>query len=266
MFIVSLLLHCMLCSPGQSLNYPAGASAIAAGYTGVVRKDLWAAFNNQAGTAYISKAGAGLFAENPFMVPGLNRSALVLLVPVKKTALNITFDQIGNKVYREIKTGLGCAMRLGEHFAAGLQLDYFYMTCGEGYGRHHSLSFEGGIIADITDKLSLAVHLFNPTRSKWSNGGEALPIVFRGGLSYRPEKSLLLFAEAGKSTTLSPTFGAGAEYQYKKVFFIRAGICSGPSRYCFGAGFRIKRLTIDLASSVHPWLGYSPHVSLEYSF
>jgi hypothetical protein len=264
LFMSALLLLTTLSGYGQACSLPVGARAIGAGHTGVVIEGFWSVFNNLAAAANIQKVYSGVFIENRYLLPEMNRIAAGILFPVRKGALILTTDHFGGNHYTEMKAGIGYTMPLGKTFSAGIQLDYLLMAIGEGYGSYHAFSFEGGIMARITEKLTLGVHIFNPAHLKWINTEEHIPVIFRGGLSFKPEASLGLFAEVNKSTDNQTIFCVGAEYGYNQKFFVRAGITSGPSRYTFGAGFNIKRIRVDIASSVHAWLGYSPQLSFTY--
>lgn len=251
----------------QAFTYPLGARAIGMGHNSLVLKDSWATFNNQAAAAFLSGIHAGVFMENRFLLAELNRIALGVSFPVKKGSLFVNADHFGGTLYSELKAGAGYAMHFGEHFAAGLQLDYLRIAISEGYGNHHAFTFEGGIHVSITEKLSLGFHIFNPLHVKWSGSSdEHIPVRIRAGLGFKPEASLTICAEIMKSTVDAAIISAGCEYRYQSRFFIRAGITSGPARYTFGAGFRLKKLVIDIASSVHSYLGYSPQLSFTYSF
>lgn len=251
----------------QAFTYPLGARAIGMGHNSLVIKDYWAIFNNQAAAAFLPGIHAGVFMENRFLLDEMNRIALGVSVPVKKGSLFVNADHFGGKLYSELKAGAGYAMHFGEHFSAGLQLDYLRIAISEGYGSHHAFTFEGGIHVSITEKLSLGFHIFNPLHVKWSGtSNEHIPVTMRAGLGFKPEASLTICAEIMKSTADAAVISAGVEYRYKSRFFIRAGITSGPARYTFGAGFRLKKLVIDIASSVHSYLGYSPQLSFTYSF
>ena len=250
----------------QSLSYPLGAAAVAAGNTSISRKDLWAAFNNQAAVAFLKQPEAGIFVENRFMVTQLNRIAVAAAVPMKRITLSITTDQIGADSYAEIKAGTGCAIRFGDHFSAGIQLNYHHLNIGDAYDAHHAFTFEGGIFAELNKMLSMGIHIFNPLQTKWDHAEEKITATIRGGLAFAPEPSLSLYAEVEKSTLTTAFLCAGAEYRFREKFFFRAGFSSGTSRYSFGAGFKLQKLIIDFASTVHSWLGYSPQLSITYSF
>lgn len=250
----------------QALTSPVGAGPVSCGHTSTVRRDLWAVFNNQAAAAYLDKPTAGLFTENRFLINEMNRVAMGTALPVKSVVLLFTLDHFGGSTFAQMKAGMGCAMQLGDHFSAGIQLDYLLMSISEGYGTYHSISFEGGLLGQLTDKLSMGIHLFNPIQAKWTNTKESIPSHLRLGLGFNPEPSLRLFLEVDKSTGIPAVFCSGAEYCIRKRLFFRAGITTGIVRYTLGAGVRLKNLLIDVSSSVHSWLGYSPQISLTYSF
>ncbi len=265
LFINGFVLLSTFISLAQPGDYPLGARAIAMGHTGLVNKDLWGVCNNQATVAYLSGVEFGMFMENRYLIKEMNRIVIGTAIELGKGGLFASVDHFGDHHYSEMKAGAGYALQFGEHFSAGLQLDYLRMAIGEGYGSYHAFTFEGGIYASITDKLSLGIHCFNPIHAGWINTKERLPITIRGGLGFRPEPSITICAEVRKSTAGAAIIAAGCEYRYMDKFFIRAGISSGAARYTFGAGIKLKKLMIDIASSIHSFLGYSPQLSITYS-
>ena len=79
----------------------------------------------------------------------------------------------------------------------------------------------------ITDKFSMAVHCFNPVHAEWGGSDEHIPVSIRGGLAFRPEKSISICAEILKSTSRAAVISAGCEYRYKEKFIFRMGVGSG---------------------------------------
>ena len=264
LFIIGCILLGTPVSMAQPGSYPVGARAIGMGHTSLVNKDFWAVCNNQAAAAYITGIELAVFMENRYLIKEMNRIVIGGAFGIGKGGIFANVDHFGDHAYSEMKAGAGYALQLGEHFAAGLQLDYLRMSIGEGYGSYHAFTFEGGIYAMITDKISLGIHCFNPVNAGWTHSKEKLPVIIRGGIGFRPEASISISAEVLKSTAEAAVIAAGCEYRYRDKFFIRAGITSGPARYTFGAGFKLKKLMIDIASSVHSFLGYSPQLSIIY--
>lgn len=265
LFIPAIMVLIVFTVQSQTSISTHGARAISMGYTGVVNKDVWSVFNNQGAAAGQEELKAGIFMENQFLLNDLNRVALGIFIPLFKGGLCVSTDYFGGESYSQIKAGLGYSMRFGEHFSAGLQLDYMRIDIGEGHGSFQAISFEIGILATLSEKIALGIHCFNPISAQWSNSEEKIPVVFKAGLGIKPGSGIIINAEVLKSTAYKAVIMLGCEYRFHEKFFIRAGITSGPARYTFGAGFRSKRLLIDIASSVHSYLGYSPQLSFTYT-
>lgn len=266
MFTWSLLVFLYGEALTQSLDYPLGARSIGMGNCSLTKQDSWGCFNNQAAVSRLENISTVLFFENKHLLPDLNRTALGVIVPLKRGGLMASIDHFGGGLYSETKAGIGYSIPFGEHFSTGIKLDYMLMAIGEGHGNYHSVTFEAGILALLNEKLSFAVHVFNPIIAGWQTTEEKIQVMFRAGLSFDPEPELSLHIEIHKSNTQKAVCCFGTEYHFRKKFFIRAGITTGPASYSFGAGYRMKRLQVDIASSIHRWLGYSPQVSFTYNF
>ncbi len=261
--LLSLLFSGKLLS-GQEY-YPAGATATALGNTSVARKDLWAVINNPAGAAASRQPGLGAFFENRFLVPDLGRAAAAIYFPAGTGGFMASLDHMGTGYFSESKLGFGYCLPLGNKVLTGAQLNYLFMHIGDGYGNYQALTFEGGIMVDVAESLTLGIHVFNPLHFPWIGTQEAIPVIMRAGFEYRPLSNLSISAEMNKSTDYTLSIGFGAEYSFTGDFHIRAGTVSRPAMLSFGAGMKLGRLMIDLSSSIHEWLGYSPQCSIRYS-
>ena len=80
-----------------------------------------------------------------------------------------------------------------------------------------------------------------------------------------PEKTFTICAEFMKNTMHKACMAAGCEYRYHNKFTFRAGIKSFPYVLTFGAGLKLGQLTLDIASGLHTYLGFSPSISFTYS-
>ncbi|MFQ5335157.1 MAG: hypothetical protein ACE5DN_03685, partial [Flavobacteriales bacterium] len=147
-------------------NYPTGAAPAGFGNASVACSGLWAVHYNQAGMAYLSQALAGISYENRFTMQGLGIKSLAFALPLKNSAFGMEVVSFGYAKYGESKYGLSYARKLGDNFAAGLQLDYLFTHIAENYGSHGAFAVEAGILAHLTDKLHAGAHLYNPTRTR----------------------------------------------------------------------------------------------------
>ena len=222
---------------------------------------------NQAGLAGLEHPVAGAYYQQHWLSSDLAMQGLAFALPVGKGCFGVSANSFGGSLYAERQFGLAYAMKLGEGFRVGVQLDYLNLRFGEGYGSVGAITAEIGIQAKLTDKLWIAAHLYNPNRA--SLGGqydEKAPTEFSAGLGYTFSEHVRLCAQADKDIDRGERYHVGLEYQPTKVLFLRAGISTGPVMAHFGAGVRVKQLDVDLAVVSHAQLGLTPMITLNYRF
>ncbi len=95
---------------------------------------------------------------------------------------------------------------------------------------------------------------------------ERVPTLLRVGLGYTFSKKLLMTLEAEKDIDQPERFRLGVEYHPNDVLYLRTGLSTGDLQGHFGAGFRLKRVDIDLAVAVRSQLGTTPIIGLNYRF
>ncbi|MDQ3193176.1 MAG: hypothetical protein M3Q58_16450 [Bacteroidota bacterium] len=248
-------------------NNQLGARSAAMGNSSVAISDLWSVHHNQAGLAGLDKMQAGIYYENRFLIPELSLKGLALAMPVKNGVFGLSVSQFGFALYNESKVGLSYAQKLGEKVSAGVQLDYLNTFIAEGYGNKGMITGEAGVQAELAPGLTIGAHIFNPFRVKLAtHNNERIPTIMRLGLNYEISNKVLICAETLKDTDHKPVFRAGLEYNVIEQLYLRAGISSNPGMHTFGFGLNLKHFKIDFASSIHSVLGYSPMVSINYTF
>lgn len=244
-----------------------GGRSAAMGLSSAAVSDFWSVNNNQAGMAFYDKTAAGIYFENRFLIKELGTQTGAFTMKTKFGVLGTTVSYSGDANYSTTKAGLAYARKFGNRFAAGIQLDYIATALGEDYGKRNNITFDAGIMVKITEQLTFGVHTFNPMHAKLSDySNESIPATLNAGLGFTFSDKLLLTAEAYKNSEFPVEFRSGAEYKLGKVAYARIGLSTSPARYTFGFGIEMKNFTFDLSSSVHMQLGYSPQVSMQYSF
>jgi len=229
--------------------------------------DFWSVNNNQAGMAFYNKTSAGIYYENRFLINEMASQAGAFTFKTRFGMLGATVGYSGDANYSNTKAGLAYAMKFGNRFAAGIQLDYIGTTLGEEYGKRANITFDIGVMVRITEQFTFGAHTFNPMHVKMSDyNNESIPATLNAGFGYTFSDKLLLTAEAFKNSEYPMEFRTGAEFKFSKIAYARIGLSTNPARYTFGFGLEMKNLTLDLSSSVHMQLGYSPQASLQYTF
>lgn len=245
-----------------------GAANKAMGGAGVANVDLWSANNNQAAMAFYKPSfAAGFYYANAFMIKETSLTAGALVYPTKTGTFGFTVNSCGYPGFNTKKIGIGFGKKLSGNFSAGLQLDYINIYIGDNYGSRGFFTFEAGVFAQATDKISVAAHVFNPVRVKIADyNDERLPVVMNVGLTWQASPNLTLAAEAESDITNKLIVKTGVEYKIADVVYARLGISDNPNIFSFGAGVHLGNFRIDFSSSMHQVLGYSPQFSLTYEF
>lgn len=254
----------------SSLAYgwePGGGRQAALGLGSATGTDLWSFANNQAGVALFGKGGVGLYAASPYLLQGTMQSDLVAAYPTRFGTLGASYSRKGDKLFNEYKVGFGFARKFGPKVAAGLQFDNVGISLAENYGHKSVFTFEAGLVVKVNPQITFGVHTFNPVNVRLGEtSDDRLASVLNTGFSYTFSDKVILLAEAFKQSGFDTEFRMGAEYNLLKNLHVRAGITTKPFRYTFGFGYDYKEFSLDVASSVHEQLGYSPMVSLQYAF
>lgn len=252
---------------GAGDNVPEGARSAAMGGASVALADFWSMQNNQAGLAWQEHLTAGAYYENRFLVKELSLKSAGVALPVRYGVFGLKVSHFGYEQFNESKFGLAYARKLSERFAVGVQLDYLHTSIGGDYGSHGALTFEVGLLARIDDHLSLGAHVYNPISAQIADyADERIAAVFRLGAAYAFDENLTLTAEAEKQADFDVNIKMGIEYRLIPQLCVRGGIATDPALYSFGFGVLLGNLQIDISSSIHQVLGYSPQVGLIYHF
>lgn len=264
--IGSTILTIKNCNAGGEFRM-AGARSASLGNSSVALTDLWSAFNNQAALSGLTAPAAGFYYENRFMLKELGYKAAALAYPYKIGTVAVNFAQFGFEAWKENKVGLSYSKAFGNFIAIGVQLDYCMMHRDERYGDINYLTFEVGILSNITPRLILGAHAYNPLNTVISETtDERAPAVFRLGGAYEVTDKFIITAETEKDINDKVLLKSGIEYKLIPTIHLRVGITSDPSTFCFGIGVFYRKLTMDFSASYHQVLGFSPQTSVIYTF
>lgn len=245
---------------------PAGARSMSMANASVALYDVWSYHNNPGALAKLDRLSVGLSYENRFLLKELQSQGIAVAVPMKIGVLSFGGFTYGYTQYRSTKAGMGYALPLAENFYAGVQLNYQGIQLSQNYGSANKLTGEVGIYGLITEKWHIGVAVFNLGRTKLSEfQDDRLSTLLRIGTSYHFSKKLIVSGEFEKNVEFPLRFKLGTEYLPVDKFYLRAGIATAPIEFTCGVGYNFGAIQLDLGSSYHQILGWSPHFSIEYS-
>ncbi|MFH1936727.1 MAG: hypothetical protein ABIK52_04105 [Bacteroidota bacterium] len=254
----------VLGSEGESLP---GGRAAAMGRAAVAVPGIWSVSTNQAGMIWQDGWQAGLFAENRFLMKELCFEALALSWSGKPGAFGLVLSYHGFRLYNEFKAGISYARKFGKRFSMGVQLQYFRLQIAEGYGSRGVLSCEIGWMYKPDRFWTIGMQVCNPVPVKLTSGPEErLPVLFRLGVGYDLSGKVLILLEGEKDLELPLVLKTGLEVRLAKPVYGRIGMLTGPFMVTGGIGVTLGRLVVDIATEYHMVLGFSPAISIGYSF
>ena len=167
----------------------------------------------------------------------------------------------GFDLYNEQGIFLNYSRRLLENLFIGANIHYKQFEISE-HGSTNWFTFQLGIHVPLSDEWSFAASIYNPLSVDISDTDSDITMI-SVGIRYSPSTKTTLFAEVDKDIDFDPNLKVGIEYLPLESLFIRFGYSSDPSAVYFGFGFRLgSTIEVDLASSYHNFLGYSPAASI----
>jgi hypothetical protein len=246
---------------------PVGARSLSLSSATICLSDVWAYHNNPGALSEIKSTSFGLSYENRFLLKELQTQAFVVAHPLKKGVISLGAQLYGQSLYRTSRVGLGYSMQLSNKLSAGVQLNYQAVRITN-YGQKGSLSAEMGVLAKVSEKVNFGISVFNINRAKLSDFlDDRFNTVMRMGISYEISSKVIVLAEAEKEVESAIRPKGAMEYKVSDQFFTRVGFSANPVELTFGTGIVLKNgLKIDLGSSWHQILGFSPHAGLTFDF
>jgi hypothetical protein len=265
LLLTTLLFASSLKSSGE--NFTAGARATALGDASVTLSDVFSSTTNQAGLGFVERYAVGIYADRKFLNAAINNFNVAVALPIKKTGtFGLSANYYGYKFYNETKIGLAYARSFNNKVSFGVQFDYLRMTAIE-LGSRNFFTFEVGLQYKPWKVLTIGAHVYNPIPYKVEKVyGERLPTIVKFGLGYEPSPKVLIAAEYEQDINHKPQFKGGVEYRPIKYFTIRAGVQTTPFSASLGFGGNVNGFSLDVGGSYHPVLGFTPQLSMLYSF
>jgi hypothetical protein len=266
LFLINLL-FISLPSIAWNENTNASPRSRAMGGAGVCLKDQYSLSVNQAAISSLGGTSFSSSFESRFINSGIsNKSILISSEFNKLGTFGLAVNSFGLKNYTENKFGIAFARNFGERVSIGMQINYLSTVLGENYGKTGTISAELGFLAQITPNISVAAHLFNPTRAAIaSKYNEFAPTVLKFGILYKLNSRLIFTSDAEKSSNVTkPVIKAGLEYNAIKGLFLRAGFSGNPLENSFGIGYHTGNLKTDLFVAFNSRIGYSSGIGIAY--
>ncbi len=223
-------------------------------------------FDNPAGIAFSDVFHAAMACESRFLLREFSLMAVGVVLPVGPGAFGFSFSQTGSGIYHERKGALTYATPLGREIAAAVQFDLFAEKFPENRDPCLMVTVETGLVAALSGRLHVGVHLFNPVGARMNTPwGKEKPLQnVRCGTAWQPSPQLLFCAEVAKATRTPVRVKSGIEFSPSPSCAIRCGAATSPLTFSLGTGFPVGKLLFDIAFTTQEVLGFSPSATLSW--
>lgn len=244
-----------------------GAGSAGMGNIGTTYTDTRAAWGNQGGLAMVEKSGVEVYGSKLYWGTSLMKAGLAGVYKTEKLGcFSVVVNHFGSQDYQQQRFGVGYGKLLAKGFSMGIQLNYFMFRFSDlVYPSGSALGFEGGFLGQVSKKVTLGAHVFNPIRTRIGTN-DFLPGGLKLGVLYKPNDKLNLHSDVVKEFNRPLCVRLGLEYLATKKVLLRTGLVSEPLLMTLGLGLKLNNLYINLASGYQLDLGAQSSVGLGYVF
>lgn len=249
------------------LTFNHGAISTSMAGLNATSSNVWSVNNNIGQLANIDYSKASISIYQPFLVSDFTTSSIAVGILSKKGGFGISYSNYGNEFLQFHSTGVGYSMSLNDQLSGGIKINYHYINAGNVYLTKSAISADVGIAAQLNEELKIGVQILNPTLSQLDDyDNERIPTVMQIAIGYELSKEVAAHFAVNKDIIHPASFIAAIEYKPNKSIIFRGGVGSNPNLASFGIGTNLKKFQVDVAAQYHQILGFSPEISLTYSF
>ena len=181
----------------QNGRFDLGARATGMANASVTLGDSWSMFHNIGGLARVESSIAVFSYQNKYGIPEFATFGGAFVKPMLNGVAGVGVFRFGGDLYNEQKINVGFSNQFG-FTSLGLNVNYLQYNI-EGVGSKGMIILDFGGLATLTEQLVFGAQITNINQAELSSfSGEKVPSVMTAGMSYRPQKGLMLNAEIEK--------------------------------------------------------------------
>lgn len=245
----------------STLGYGNSASAV---------PGFWSGLMNPAGLGWLNNHQLGINYYNKYLLKELGYRDIAYANVLNGDAgvISAHISQFGASSLLYNTFSLGYSRVFADRVSAGLTIKYFLLTSNQPeYSGIGTIGFDAGLQVKIIDNLYFGTMIANLNHSKLGTYEyDRLPIVGSLGFMYQIAKQSSLMLDILKESNNNPSLRFGTNFSFNDRLYVRGGFQTTPARVSFGIGYRIQNFIVDISSSWHQTLGFSPSISMSYAF
>ncbi|MEN0005255.1 MAG: hypothetical protein AAF798_13970 [Bacteroidota bacterium] len=231
--------------------------------TGLGQPSRW---EHPANLAFAKLSSVTATASNSFLLPEVQHIGLTGSFAFANAGMRLQVDQVGlADAFRQMRFQVGYGRLLLEDFSLGVQLEAVQIQLFE-YGSAWQKNYAIGMQYQLHPSLIMQMQVRNPIPLPQADYLPSASLV-QLSLNYQVSSEVDLFTEVEKNVHFPVRLKVGLEYRVLKQVAFRTGMLTGPTQLAFGFGYRFwEHYQLDVATTFHQQLGWSPSLSLGYLF
>ncbi|MDR3217665.1 MAG: hypothetical protein LBU22_01580 [Dysgonamonadaceae bacterium] len=255
-FLIILLIHCFRASYPVNETFEAGVNALSLGQVKALGN-----LSNPALIAFETQKQAGVSVFSRFGMKELSTKSLYGIFPNRIIDAGFRLSTYGFEDYQLLSGQVSLAKKLSSGLSLGVNL---------GYSNEYSI-----LETHVNNNYSAGMGIYwQPDGAfEWAFTAEnllhttkAVPALFFGGFRYRLTSTFCVLMEANSDFRNNFHLSAGAEYEIAEQFTVRCGFQNKPQTPSFGLSYNGIHWGIETAFLLHPILGLSSAIGVNYYF
>jgi len=168
-------------------NNGRGAKAIGMANAFVAFADnIWAIDYNPAGLTRLHRIEASAFViPEQFGLAELRTGALGIAIPLSFATMGCTIEQFGFDLFKETEWRTGVGIKVDRSVSIGASLNLHYLEILK-YGFSRCASLDGGILAQVSERISMGFNLQNIVQTILGSMGDRYSQVAAFGVCWFP--------------------------------------------------------------------------------
>ena len=218
-------------------------------------------FSNPGTISLSPSSSISSFIDSRYFINNLFGAYLGGILALDNSAFSLDYYNYGWEDYSENFVGLAYGRKLMKDLSFGVKFKLYDFNLEE-YGRQNAYSLDLGVNQKVNDKLSVGVILSNPVGSELTEQSS-----ITAGASYRFNDKFTAALEFFKEEDFDLEARFGFHYQFLDKLGLMAGYQSREHQFSFGLRLiPISRVDLTASATLHPTLGISSSVGVNYRF
>ena len=250
---------------GEFLFPGTRSTGLGGAYT-AIDQDLEALGYNPAGLKNLKKFNIFSSTKKLYEIDGLRHTVLGFGYGTEKNGvIGLMYEDLGYSLHTEKTITVGYGRNINRFMGIGANIKLYSIDIS-GFGSDNAVGIDLGYQARIFENVQIGVNAKNINNPKiGSSIKKELNKSITGGLSYIND-FLILSVDAAKETDYKVQLRTGVELKIFEIISLRCGYNNEPSRWFYGLGVNVKKISFSYSQYNHPYLNDTKQFGISIIF